>query len=186
MAGAFKLLPSLLKSKTKADYGLPRFVWNQVKIERELASGAYGQVYIGKYLSTEERVVIKKLKSESGDAKKRFIKEAKMLNDLKRHDNISQFQAFCDNPFAIVMEYSVFDFNPFGPDKAVTTLEDFVHFVDDEYDFSSFHEIVPVCAKDIASGLDFLHKRNIAHRDLKPSNVLVSNLHYTSKQDQEL
>ena len=53
-----------------------------------------------------------------------------MLNDLKGHRNISQFSAFCDNLFAIMMEYSVFDFNRFGENKEVTTLEDFIHFVD--------------------------------------------------------
>ncbi len=32
-----------------------------------------------------------------------------LINDLKVHANISQFKAFCDNPFAIMMEYFVFD-----------------------------------------------------------------------------
>ena len=109
-----------------------------------------------------------------------------MLNDLKGHRNISQFSAFCDNPFAIMMEYSVFDFNPFGENKEVTTLEDFIHFVVNEYDFSSFSQLIPLCAKDIATGLDFLHKRNVAHRDLKLSNVLVSNVHYIAKEGQDL
>ena len=129
---------------------------------------------------------LKKLRGESRDAKRRFIKEGQMLHDLKGHRNISEFSAFCDNPFAIVMEYSVFDFNPCGVNKEVTTLEDFIHFLDNEYDFSSFSQIIPLCAKDIASGLDFLRKRNVAHRDLKPSNVVVSNVHYISKEGQDL
>ena len=109
-----------------------------------------------------------------------------MLNDLKGHRNISQFSAFCDNPFAIMMEYSLFDFNPFGENREVTTLEDFIHFVVNEYDFSSFSQLIPLCAKDIATGLDFLHKRNVAHRNLKLSNVLVSNVHYIAKEGQDL
>ena len=109
-----------------------------------------------------------------------------MLNDLKRHRNISQFSAFCDNPLAIMMEYSVFDFNPFGENKEVTTLEDFIHFVVNEYDFSSFSQLTSLCAKDVATGLDFLHKRNVAHGDLKLSNVLVSNVHYIAKESQDL
>ncbi len=88
--------------------------------------------------------------------------------------------------YFIIMEYSVFDFNSFGTNKEVTTLEDFVHFIDDEYDFSSFSEMIPVCAKDVATGLVFLHRRNVAHKYLKLSNVLVSNVHYISKQGLDL
>ena len=140
---------------------------------------------MGNYARAKETVVVKKLRGESGDGKRRFIKEGQMLNDLKGHRNISQFSAFCDNPFAIMMECSVFDFNPFGENKEVTTLEDFIHFVVNEYDFSSFSQLISLCAKDIATGLDFLHKRNVAHRDLKLSNVLVSNVHYIAKEGQD-
>ena len=137
-------LPSLNSTKpnAKPDHGLPCFFWDDVAVEKEVDSGAFGTVYLGNYARTEEKVVIKKLRGESGEAKRRFIKEGKMLNDLKGHANISQFKPFCDNPFAIMMEYSVFDFNSFGTNKEVTTLEDFVHFIDDEYDFSSFSEIM--------------------------------------------
>ena len=125
MAVSFKL-PSLIKSKKKAkpDHGLPSFCWDDVTLERELDSGAFGTVYLGNYARTKET------QGESKDGKRRFIKEGQMLNDLKGHRNISQFSAFCDNPFAIMMEYSVFDFNAFGENKEVTTLEDFIHFVD--------------------------------------------------------
>ena len=38
-------------------------------------------------------------------------------------------------------------------------------------------------AKDIVSGLIFLHSRGIAHRDLKPANILVTNQHYANIED---
>ena len=35
-------------------------------------------------------------------------------------------------------------------------------------------------ARDICSGLEYLHTRNVVHRDLKPENILVSNVHYST------
>ena len=75
-----------------------------------------------------------------------------------------------------MMEYSFFDFGPLGVEKKVPTLENFVHFVDAKFDFSSFVDVVSVCARDVITGLEFLHRRGIVHRDLKPgSNTLDSN-----------
>ena len=54
-----------------------------------------------------------------------------------------------------MMEYSCFDFGHFGVEK--TTLQDFVHLVDAEFDFSSFADVLLVCAIDVVTGLDFLH-----------------------------
>ena len=59
----------------------------------------------------------------------------------------------------------------------MSTLEDFVHFVDAEFDFSAFGDLLLVCARDLVTGLAFLHSNGI-HRDLKPGNTLVCNQHY--------
>ena len=61
----------------------------------------------------------------------------------------------------------------FGVEKIVGSLADFLQFVDTEFEFSSFSDLLPVCVKDILTGLN----NNIAHRDLKPSNILVCNQH---------
>ena len=75
-----------------------------------------------------------------------------------------------------MMEFSSFDFGLFGGDeKSMSSLADFLQFVDEEFNFTSFADLLPVFAKDILSGLNYLHTQNIAHRDLRPNNILVCN-----------
>ena len=76
------------------------------------------------------------------------------------------------------MEYLSFDFGLLGLDKNVSSLVDFLQVIDSQLGLlSSFPDILPMCAKDILTGLNYLHHNNIAHRDLKPSNILVCNQH---------
>ena len=49
------------------------------------------------------------MKGESAEAKRRFEKEAAILNKVKGHRNVCEFLEFCQEPYAIVMEYSCFD-----------------------------------------------------------------------------
>lgn len=77
-----------------------------------------------------------------------------------------------------MMEYAAFDFKPFDVEKTVSNLEDFYTFIDREFNFTSFSDVIPVCLRDVVNVLKVLHDMDISHRDFKPSNVLVSNQHY--------
>ena len=55
--------------------------------------------------------------------------------------------------------------------RDISCFWDFVHFVDAEFDFSSFADVLPVCARDVITGLEFLHRSGIAHRDQPPSQA---------------
>lgn len=168
-------------SRNTQDYeatGLPTFEWKHIVKEKKIGSGSFGSVYLAKYGSPSQKVVLKKLKSLALDSKARFKKEAKILNSVKGHPNIVMFMGFCHEPHCIMMQYLNFHFGLFGLDRNVSSLADFLQVFDSEFGLlSSFSDIIPVCAKDILTGLNYLHNNNIAHRDLKPSNILVCNQH---------
>ena len=143
MAASFKL-PSPTR-KRRRGFEFPEFAWRYVKISEELGSGTFGTVYLADLGEMQRHVCVKKLKGESADSKRRFEKEVGILHSVKGHRNISGFLRFCYEPYAIMMEYSCFDFGHFCVEKKVTTLQDFVHFVDAEFDFSSFADVLLVC-----------------------------------------
>jgi serine/threonine protein kinase len=140
-------------------------------------------VLLANYGVDARKVVVKKLMGESIECKRRFLKEAEMLSGISAHENIPTFLGYSDNPHGLMMEYAGFDFSPFDRENEVCNLQDFYHYVDGEFDFNAFADILPVCIKDTVAGLDYLHRHNIVHRDLKPSNVLVSNQHYCYSKD---
>ena len=180
---SFKVPTLVKKRKTCHGHGLPMFDWKNVTNERKLGVGSFGSIYLANY--GERNVVVKKLRGESADAKRRFLKEAEMLNAIN-HQNIPNFFGFSDAPSGLTMEYVAFDFAPFGLDKTVSTLEDFYPFVNCEFDFESFDDVITVCLRDVVIGLNFLDQERIAHRDLKPSNILVSNQHYCDRDTLEV
>ena len=86
MAACFKL-PSLAK-KLRPPPKFPEFNWREVRIEAELGCGSFGSVYLVRYEKEERNVILKKKKGESVEAKRRFEKEAGILNVVKGHKNV--------------------------------------------------------------------------------------------------
>ena len=93
------------------------------------------------------------------------------------HENIVGFEAICGKPLMFMIELVAFDFNVFGTDRKLTTLEDLLHYCD-SFMFQKIENILPSAAPDIVKGLKHLHSKEVVHRDLKSANVLISNHHY--------
>ena len=59
----------------------------------EIESESYATIYSGKYQSRDD-VVLKVLKGEKRQNKWLFLKEARLLNKIKGHENIATFIGF--------------------------------------------------------------------------------------------
>jgi serine/threonine protein kinase len=142
------------KSKIAKTLYVPFF---QLAIDELLASGSFGDIYVGKYLS--QPVAIKLLERELTDReRKEFEREIMIMQDL-RSDYIMPIYAVCDEPgrACIVMKYMeqgtlrrALDRNP--------TLS-----------LKARHQLV----LDVVMGLYYLHHQEIVHGDLNSDNVFV-------------
>jgi eukaryotic-like serine/threonine-protein kinase len=139
------------------------FINSRYRIEREIARGGMGRVFMATQLPLGRLVAIKVLRSEftDGDPKfpKRFFLEASVSSQLV-HPNIITIHDYgeTDNgDLFMAMEYL----------EGVSLS----HYVKRYAPLDQ--KLVIHIALQIARAVRVAHKRNVIHRDLKPGNVMV-------------
>ncbi|XP_050068155.1 uncharacterized protein LOC126556730 [Anopheles maculipalpis] len=123
-----------------------------------LGEGAYASVQTCINIYTELEYAVKIIDKIPGHARARVFREVETFHHCQGHPNILQLLEFFEDEDKF---YLVFEKINGGP--LLTRIQENVCF--SEYDAAQI-------IKEIASGLDFLHKKGIAHRDLKPENIL--------------
>ena len=98
------------------------------------------------------------------------MKEAKILPEIK-HDNIVALLEVCEKQVSLMMELCEFDFEPFNVDKKVSSLDQFLSYMNEGDIFDSSPCIGNVIASDVVRAVSYLHSRDTVRRDIKPAIV---------------
>ena len=129
------------------------------EVERELASGGMGVVFLGRDVALERRVAIKIIRPElaTAAAAERFVREARILASLN-HPNVIPVHRAGESHglFYYVMEYLEAETlagrlgrGPLPPADAVAI------------------------TRDVLAALEAAHGRGVVHRDVKPANIFL-------------
>jgi serine/threonine protein kinase len=128
-------------------------------LEREIASGGMGVVFLGVNTRLRSRVAIKVLRPELATAamEARFLREARLLAQLS-HPNIVTVH---DVDVADGVHYYVMDYI-----EGETLSQRLERGPLDPAEVLSL-------GQDLLSALETVHKLNVVHRDIKPSNIFL-------------
>lgn len=129
-----------------------------LKIEKKIAEGGFGDVYKG--LWQNEDVAIKQLKANlSQEAEKKLFDEVQVMASLRSPYVVSFFGVTKEKPYQIVMQF-----------MEGGSLRDFLkQCTAEEVPWNLRFQI----GHDISQGIKYLHDRQIVHADLKSPNVLL-------------
>ncbi|XP_015833522.1 mitogen-activated protein kinase kinase kinase 13 isoform X2 [Tribolium castaneum] len=138
---------SEIKNSHQDDWEIP---FEQITDLTYLGSGGQGTVFSG--MLNNQKVAVKKVY----DIKETDIRNLKKLN----HPNIVKFKGVCTQLpcLSIIMEYC-----PYGP---------LFNLLKNQKNVVTINRVVS-WAKQITSGMHYLHSQKIIHRDLKSPNVLI-------------
>src|SRR5205809_1974925 len=136
------------------------------RIEREIGEGGMSHVYVGRTVARNEvlpenySVVLKVMSEElAGEvtARKRFVKEAQILEKL-RHRNITRFFEFINNKDNAVLVMEFVEGKPVDillAEKGSMPIPDAISI-----------------AQCMLEALVYAHGKGIVHRDIKPANLI--------------
>ncbi len=129
-------------------------------VEREIAAGGMGVVFLGWDVELERRVAIKVLRPEwaSPGGAERFAREARVLARLQHPNIVAVHQA----GEAEGLRYFVMDFVP--GDTLARRL--------DREGPLPVEQVIGL-GRDLLAALDAAHRAGIVHRDVKPANVFL-------------
>jgi hypothetical protein len=146
--------------KANLDSGAWDVNYDELIIEKEIGSGNFGVVYVGRWRDAE--VAIKRLNSQLSEKElEDFRSEAKLMAALRPHPNVLQFLGICSKPgkpLCIVSTYL-----PGGS---------LYHLLRAKSSDLSDDAKVKL-ARGIAAGMQHLASERIVHRDLASRNILV-------------
>ncbi len=129
------------------------------EVERELASGGMGTVFLASDPKLDRKVAIKILRPDlaSDTASDRFLREARILARLSHPNVVPVYQAGeADGLSYYVMEYVEGETLQERLERGALPKEDALKL-----------------ANDLLSALEAAHERGIVHRDVKPSNIFL-------------
>ena len=132
------------------------------EIERELARGGMGIVYLARQPALDRCVVLKTLRRELADDKRlaeRFRREAQAAAAVHHENVVAVYDGFSWRGRSYIAQ----------------------EYVDGEDLETALGRTGPLApriaawiALEVARGLEAIHARGVVHRDLKPSNVLIA------------
>lgn len=123
-----------------------------------LGEGAYASVQTCVNTFTDLEYAVKVIDKVPGHARARVFREVETFHHCQGHPGILQLIEFFEDDEKFFLVFEKINGGPL-----LRRIQEHICF--------SEHDAAQII-KEIASGLDFLHKKGIAHRDLKPENIL--------------
>ncbi|EAX92154.1 TKL family protein kinase [Trichomonas vaginalis G3] len=151
--------PDIHSPYEKEEFRKPKIIKAEdLTFEKVIGSGGFGEVWIGNYIPSNTKVAIKKLFADE-------LSEQTM-SEISLHASLSQqflvpFIGYTnEKPLCIVTQYI-----------SNGSLYDALHNQNPQVSLSPTD--LTIIAFGIASGMAYIHSRNIIHRDLKTLNILL-------------